>query len=227
MPASGRAGSPPGQPRRLRLARDEAAAGARALRAMARRAEDAGAAATLRQPRAVAARLRKTNPLLPADRAAWLARTGRARATTPRRARTPRRPGAQAREPVLTAKTSARVLEADRSAGALGRRRPDRPDRLVGRPLRAASSTRASASSPTSSTVRRTPATCCITTSRRHSPGCSKRSCQIAGLPRSASALTAILHGRRTHQCHWQPPGRPDEAHGRPPGVSLTTTAKL
>ena len=33
-------------------------------------------------------------------------------------------------------------------------------------------------------------------------------------------------HGRRTHQCHRQPPGRPDEAHGRPPGVSLTTTAK-
>ena len=79
----------PGQPRRLRHAGDEAAAGAEALRAVARRTEGAArCCATYDSVDAVAERLRKTNPLLPPDRAAWLARHwSRQRAEATRRPR--------------------------------------------------------------------------------------------------------------------------------------------
>ena len=59
---------------------------------------------------------------------------------------------------------------------------------------------------------------------RGHRP--AARSVPVRIAPSTKRAELEPHHGRRTHQCHRQPPGRPDEAHGRPPGVSLTTTAK-
>jgi pimeloyl-ACP methyl ester carboxylesterase len=69
---------------------------------------------------------------------------------------------------------------------------------------------------------------------RGHRPAARSVPVRIAPFAeRERAAVTAArtqtsepFNGRRTHQCHRQPPGRPDEAHGRPPGVSLTTTAK-
>ena len=106
-------------------------------RAVARRAEDADAAAPVRRrSSAVAERLQQDQPAAARrPRRAGSPRSGRGRTRqTARPACAPaRRPEPQAHEPAhRPGRRMARVLEADHRAGALDRRRPHRRQRLVG-----------------------------------------------------------------------------------------------